>query len=322
MVKYECFRCGYTNNIKSRIIKHLNRKFICKPINNDINIDEIYKYYFNKTKINVPQKPSKFTQKNSFFPQKNSLFPQKTSLTCKFCRRCFKRNDNLKRHLNSCKVKKDKNDLNNLQKLVNLLNEQLKEQKDDLKKEFTKELKKKDKEYEKKLKKKDKLIEELIKKTGVNIEKQTNNIQNNIKILAYKNTDISHLKDTDYIKFLSHSNFCVPHMIKKLHFDKKKPENHNIYISNLKNNFVMIYDGVKWNIKDRNEIINDMIEDNTNILEDKIEDWLEKGKQYPQIMKKFNRYLEKKENDIVLDKIKQEMKFILYNNRKIVNEEN
>jgi hypothetical protein len=64
-----------------------------------------------------------------------------------------------------------------------------------------------------------------------------------------------------------------------------------------------------------------MIEDNTNILEDKIEDWLEKGKQYPQIMKKFNRYLEKKENNVVLDKIKQEIKFILYNNRKVVNDE-
>ena len=83
----------------------------------------------------------------------------------------------------------------------------------------------------------------------------------------------------------------------------------------------MVYNDDQWNIKDRNEVITDMIEDNTNILEDKIEDWLEKGTQYPQIMKKFNRYLEKKENDIVLDKIKQEIKFILYNNRNVVNDE-
>ena len=161
-----------------------------------------------------------------------------------------------------------------------------------------------------------------MKKVGVNIGTQNiQNIQNNIKILAYNKTDMTHLKDKDYIKFLSHSNFCVPHMIKKLHFDPRKPENHNIYISNLKNNFVMVYNGNQWNIRDRNEVINDMIEDNTNILEDKIEDWLEKGKQYPHIMKKFNRYLEKKENDIVIDKIKQEIKFILYNNREIVNNE-
>ena len=117
---------------------------------------------------------------------------------------------------------------------------------------------------------------------------------------------------------MNHNNFCVPYMIKKLHFDPQKPENHNIYISNMKNNYIMVWDGKKWNLRDRSEIINDIIEDNTNILEDKIEDWVNKGKEYPLIMKKFNRYLEKKENDIILDKIKQEIKFILFNNRKMI----
>merc|ERR1712196_329054 len=114
------------------------------------------------------------------------------------------------------------------------------------------------------------------------------NIHNNIKILAYNKTDLSHLKDKDFMGFIKHANFCVPHMIKKLHFDPNKPENHNIYISNIKNNYVMVYDGDKWNIKNRNDIIDDMIEDKTNILEDKIEDWIEKGQDYPIIMKKFN----------------------------------
>ena len=80
----------------------------------------------------------------------------------------------------------------------------------------------------------------------------------------------------------------------------------------------MIYDGSKWEICDRNDIIDDIIDNNTNILEEKIEDWLERGKQYPIIMKKFNNYLEKKENDMVINKIKQEIKFILFNNRKII----
>ena len=86
----------------------------------------------------------------------------------------------------------------------------------------------------------------------------------------------------------------------------------------MKNSYVMIWDGKKWNIKDRTEIIDDMIEDNTNILEDKIDDWVDKGKEYPLIMKKFNRYLEKREKDAVLNKIKQEIKFILFNNRGII----
>jgi hypothetical protein len=35
-------------------------------------------------------------------------------------------------------------------------------------------------------------------------------------------------------------------------------------------------------------------------------------------MKKFNRYLEKKENDTVLNKIKDEIKLMLFNNRDII----
>ena len=35
-------------------------------------------------------------------------------------------------------------------------------------------------------------------------------------------------------------------------------------------------------------------------------------------MKKFNRYLEKKENDTVLNKIKDEIKLMLFNNRDLI----
>ena len=303
MVKYECFRCGYTNKIKSNFIKHLNRKFTCKPLIKDITIEEIYNNYFNKNKNSSLAKLPKGLVKlpKGLAKLGKGLAKLGKVYNCIYCNKEFKHSSSKSTHeKHRCKIKKEEENYENLQKLVKLLNEQLKEK-------------------DKIITKKDKQISELIKKTGINIG--TQNIQNNIKILAYNKTDMTHLKDKDYIKFLSHSNFCIPHMIKKLHFDPKKPENHNIYISNLKNNFIMVYNDDQWNIKDRNEVITDMIEDNTNILEDKIEDWLEKGTQYPQIMKKFNRYLEKKENDIVLDKIKQEIKFILYNNRNVVNNE-
>ena len=337
MVKYECFRCGYINKIKSNFIKHLNRKFTCKPKIKDITIEEINDKYFNKEKkenifdiTRGSQKVAKSSQKVAKSSQKvakSSPNIAQISLkitkinqnlfNCKFCNKNFKHKSSKYKHeKNSCKVKKENESYDDLKRLVELLNEKLNEKDNQLNEKDNK-LKRKEKE----LKKKDKEISRLLKKTGVNIKQNINNIQNNIKILAYNKTDLTHLKDKDYIKFLSHSNFCVPHMIKKLHFDPKKPENHNIYISNLKNNYIMVYDDDKWNIQDRNEIIHDMIEDNTNILEDKIENWLETGKQYPQIMKKFNRYLEKREKNIVLDKIKKEIKFILYNNRKTINSE-
>jgi len=142
---------------------------------------------------------------------------------------------------------------------------------------------------------------------------------NNIKLLSYSETDRSHLTDKDILKCLKHSNFCIPHLIEKIHFDKKKPENHNVYISNLKNKYVMIYDGSKWICNDREDQINSLIDDNEGIMEYKIEEWVENGNKYPKMMKKFNRYVEIRDNNIVINKIKDEIKLLLYNNRHMVN---
>ena len=36
------------------------------------------------------------------------------------------------------------------------------------------------------------------------------------------------------------------------------------------------------------------------IIEQKLEEWVENGKDYPDIMRKFNRYLEKKEKSTLI----------------------
>jgi len=217
---------------------------------------------------------------------------------CKFCKKNYFHRQSLYKHLKRCEEKKkDDEDKQNLLNLVDILNKQLEEQRDQINEQNIQ-------------------IKELIKKTGINIG--TQNIQQNFNILAYNNTDISHLTDKDYLKCLKHANFCIPHLIEQIHFNPKKPENHNIYISNLKNNYVMVYDGIRWIIRDRDESIQNLIDDKESIIEQKLEEWIENGNQYPDIMKKFNRYLEKKENDKVLNKVKSEIKLMLFNNRDIV----
>ena len=187
---------------------------------------------------------------------------------------------------------------------------QLKEQRD----EFKEELSKKNEQLDKR----DKQIDELIKKAGINNSTITQNIQNNIKLLSYKDTDVSQITDNDILKCLNHSNMCVPQLIKMIHLDPNKPENHNIYISNLKNGYIMVYDGIKWDTKNREEIITDMIDEKQGLIEERIENWIEEGTKYPAIMKKFERYIDKKENDVVIDKIKEEIKLMLFNNRNII----
>ena len=80
----------------------------------------------------------------------------------------------------------------------------------------------------------------------------------------------------------------------------------------------MIYNGSKWMICDREDSIQSLIDQNEGILEQKIEEWLENGNEYPEIMKKFNRYIEKKEDDRVLNKVKNEIRLMLFNNRDMI----
>ena len=326
MVNYKCLRCGFSNKSKTHFLNHLNRKFPCKPKLNDIPLEDVKTIFFNKQNASGSKKEPNVAQNCTVVHTKlkklhqNALnctvaFETGSNFTCEFCKKSFTRNSSRLRHLKTCKVKKmqsesKEQEYNDLKKLVKLMNEKLEQtaiQFKSLKKE---------------IKKKNKQIYELQNKTGITIGTQNNTIQNNIKndikILAFNKTDMSHLNDTDFLGFIDHANFCIPHMIKKLHFDPEKPENHNIYISNIKNNYVMIYDGDKWTLQDQKNIIDNLLQDNTYILEEKIEDWIKRGQKFPKIMEKFNRYLEKKENDNILDQIKEEVKLILFNNRQLV----
>jgi hypothetical protein len=309
---HKCIRCGYSTCHLVTFKRHLARKNICKNV---LSNDDLYGEYVKYNITNKLDKNTKKPQKNTSLPQKNTSLPQKnTILECKFCGKTFSRIDSLSRHLKKCNEKeRHENEKQDLLNLVNLLNKQLEEHRKE-----KEEYKKEKEEYKIELEKRNKQIDELIRKTGVNIETQNNNIQNNIQILAYNNTDVSHLTDSDYLKCLKHSNFCIPHLIRKIHFNPKKPENHNIYISNLKNNYTMVYDGNKWNIKDRDESIQNLIDDKEVIIEQKLEEWIENGNNYPDIMKKFTHYIDKKENDTVLNKIKSEIKLMLFNNRDII----
>ena len=46
----------------------------------------------------------------------------------------------------------------------------------------------------------------------------------------------------------------------------------------------MIYNGSKWILNDRDESIQNLIDDKESIMEHKIEEWIENGNQYPDII--------------------------------------
>jgi hypothetical protein len=214
---------------------------------------------------------------------------EEKNLYCSNCNKFYKYNASFIKHKNICNsTEKDDRYYDELKELVILLNEQIKKQQIQ--------------------------IEKLLDKPEINGCFNTiNNIQNNIQVLSYNDTDLTHLTDKDYKNCIKHVNLCVLKLIEKIHFNPSKPENMNIYISNINNKYIMVYDGNNWQLKNRQTELDRLYEEKEMMLEE----WLEENND-KEIKEKFVKYLNNKEKDETLNFIKDEFKLLMYNNKKLL----
>ena len=79
----------------------------------------------------------------------------------------------------------------------------------------------------------------------------------------------------------------------------------------------MLYKNNKWQIVNRKEQIDNLYEYNEIMLEEWYENYKDKD---IEMVKSFTRYLKSKEDNEVLNSIKNEILLLLYNNRLIENQ--
>lgn len=135
----------------------------------------------------------------------------------------------------------------------------------------------------------------------------TNNTVNNNIILSYVDTDTDHLKDSDYKKIVNAVNFCVKMLVWKKHFNKEKPENMNLCISNKKDAYMKVFMKDKWTSRKIDEMIHTLFEEN----EMQIEDWLTEFND-PNLNDKYTRYTKNKENEDLLEELQSDLKQFMY----------
>lgn len=215
---------------------------------------------------------------------------------CSYCNKKFSRTDSLNRHISKyCKIKANQD--NQKEDLLQILINDMAEMKEEICR----------------LKSEKKYV-----RINTKIENQFNqqNIINaNIRLLAFGKEDITHIVDEVYKKILNRGFKSVPTLVEQVHFNKDKPENHNIYISNIRTNYVLVYDGDDWKLKERCNILQQLVDDKTDILSDKFDELITKLDE-PTI-RKFQRFLDQRDEDNVISNIKNDLKLLLYNNKKI-----
>ena len=253
------------------------------------------------------------------YPKCIQMYPKKdnseeSKFICKYCNKAYKYSQGLSKHI---KYTCNKNNDEDLKELVKLMNEEINEIKN--------EIKKKDKEIEKRDKQITRLSNKLqinnnIKNLQNNIKNNIQNIQNNqinIHLNNYKDTDLSLLNEQDYINCIKRCKNCVVQAIETIHFNPKFPQNMNLCISNIKENYMLMYEDQLWKLKDRNASLLRIYEDKEDILSD----WVEEVRDIkPNVVKLFNRYVNMKDNnDELIKELLKDVKIMMYNNTQKIN---
>jgi hypothetical protein len=227
--------------------------------------------------------PTILPQKSTICKNVPTILPQKSTFQCCFCKKILSRNDSLKRHELICK--KNKNPILEINELK-IENEIIKKNYDDLNYKFN-ELLKLCKIHPKTLQK--------INKTLIN-NNINNGTINNINIVKFGSEDLSSLlSHTEVLDILNKKMQSLEESIKIIHFNNNRknkskiyfykyeelllqffilePELKNIYITNLKDQYAYIYDGLKFTAVLKKDVLSELVDNHFENLELSIEEY-------------------------------------------------
>lgn len=254
---------------------------------------------------------------------------------CKYCNSGFTLENSMYRHMkHNCNIKKqDDEQKNEIYVRLLKLEEENKKIAGDREKDrmmHKKEREKERNEYQKEIESIKKTVEKVETITAIktmasgSITKNTNNgnivngdINNNINIIlvGYGREDISKIDTNELIRAVRNGYHSSVKLTETLHFNPKYPEYHNVYISNMRDKYAMMFDGNDWVLTIKEDLINKIYDDKKNYIEENWEDFVESLTVSRK--KALERWLETADEDAKIAEIKEQIKMLLYNKRNI-----
>ena len=277
MVVFKCEFCNYTSKYKYNYNKHINTK----------------KHRLRSTDKNICSYVYGLVNTNEHKMNTNEHKMNTDNYVCQYCSNIFRSKASCRRHEKKyCKLNPNLKD--KILELKNIKIKELEKEKEEWKNEK----------------------HSLYKKMDILLEKiGDTNIQQNISLNNYGKEDISHISNSLKNEYLKIPYGAIPKMIKDIHFNDKKPENKNIIFPNKNQPLVKVYKDDKWIYKNKNETINELVDNNFSIMDDHYEVVTETNIE-PGIITnfiKFKRYYEEGDKAMIED-LKKECELVLLNN--------
>ena len=276
MPNYSCKHCNFFSVYKGDYKRHLNTK------KHQSKIKEVALMNQNEPKMN--QNEPAMNQNEPKMNQTNSKFKK---FSCEFCNEKFATLPSKRRHENY-RCKKNYTGTQNLIR-------QLKNEKKEKKLLY-------------------KQIEKLIEKAG-NVTNIQNNATQNIQLNCYGKEDLSHITDQLKTQLVQMPYGMIPKMIEQVHFNKNKPENKNISLSNSRDNKVKVFTGNDWIYKNKEELINDLVDGKYFILDSHYEEnYNNLNDTCKTRYSKFRTFFDERDKKMC-EQLKKECELVLLNNR-------
>ena len=140
-----------------------------------------------------------------------------------------------------------------------------------------------------------------------------NGVVNNIYLMGYGNEDMGRIDRNELIKAFSSGFNSTLKLTETMHFNPKYPEYHNIYISSMKNQYAMVYDGTDWNVVMKDELVDRLYNNKRDYIEENLDEFI--GSLSASQIDALHRWLEVDDEHTYVKKIKNDIRLLLYNKR-------
>lgn len=279
------------------------------------------KYYKNAERLSI----HKIQRHNDQLIENKTIQSAKLDKhICKFCTKEFARIDNYKRHLMTCKVKKENDNIKSdkeleqrimTNKLIKLMEKMIDTKCKMDYREFNK--------LRKRMESSDNNVINNVVNNGpvnngpingpINNGPVNNGTINNINIIAFGDEKLAEIfTDNEKKTVLNEKNNALTYLIEYVHFNERYPQFNNIIVTNNRANEAYIFDKDmrKFKLVKKNNLIEDLLDYRTCDIEDffyELQDHLD-----PETRKIILKLAEHRGDD---DSTREQVKLLLFNNK-------